>query len=216
MNLILEWWRRRRAARGALATRQRWVVVDCETSGLDVKTDRLLSIGAVAVSEARLVLEDSFVAVLRQPRASGTANILIHGISGTAQQHGVPAADALRDFAAYAARDPLVGFHVAFDRAMLTRVAGEHGLAFAGRIWLDLAELLPVLFDTLGKRCKGLDDWLGAFSIRHPARHDALGDAYATAQLFQVALAEAQRHGLRSVRDLMGAGTSRKWVAGAG
>jgi DNA polymerase-3 subunit epsilon len=159
-------------------------------------------------------LDDSYLALLRQTRASDAANILVHGISGTAQRQGIAPADALRGFAAYAARDPLVAFHAAFDRAMLKRAAREQAVAFEGREWLDLAELLPVLFDELGKRCQSLDDWLGAFSIGHPARHDALGDAYATAQLFQVAMARAPRHGLRNAREFLKAGRSSRWISG--
>ena len=44
----------------------RYVVVDVETSGLDMKRDRLIAIGAVAVVEARIDPADSFAAVLRQ------------------------------------------------------------------------------------------------------------------------------------------------------
>jgi len=60
----------------------RWVVLDCESSGLDPERDRLLSLGAVAVREGRIDHADSFSAVLREAEASGPQNILVHGIGG--------------------------------------------------------------------------------------------------------------------------------------
>ena len=64
---------------------QRYVVVDVETSGLNMKKDRLISIGAIALREGRLDFSDAFQVVLRQAQVSTHANILIHGIGGSAQ-----------------------------------------------------------------------------------------------------------------------------------
>ena len=73
----------------------RWVVVDCETSGLDAARDRLLAVGAVAVRGGHVVLGESYSAVLRQDLESDAANILVHGIGGDAQRNGRPAARVL-------------------------------------------------------------------------------------------------------------------------
>jgi DNA polymerase-3 subunit epsilon len=188
----------------------RWVVVDCETSGLDVARDRLLSIGAVALQEGRIGIADAFSRLLRQAAPSASHNILIHGIGGDAQAAGEEPARVLQDFVAYAGEGPLVAYHAPFDRAMLERATRAHGLRWK-RKWLDVADLLRVLFPARAKQCLGLDDWLLAFGIAHEARHDALGDAFATAQLTQVALQEARRHGFTSVRDVLGAAAARRW-----
>jgi len=192
------------------AERARWVVVDCETSGLDVTRDRLLSIGAVALQHGRIEFAEAFSRLLRQEAPSRADNILVHGIGGDAQAGGDEPARVLRDFFAYAGPGPLVAFHAPFDRAVLERAARAQGLRWK-RKWLDLAELLVVLLPARAKQCRGLDDWLQAFSIAHESRHDALGDAYATAQLLQVALAEAKRHGFATVADVLGAGVSGRW-----
>jgi DNA polymerase-3 subunit epsilon len=75
-----------------------------------------------------------------------------------------------------------------------------------------LAELLPVLFPARGKLESTLDDWLAAFGIAHGSRHDALGDAYATAQLFLPALAEAGRQGFRTVGGVLRAVHAGRWA----
>ena len=46
--------------------RQRYVVVDVETSGLDMKRDRLIAIGAVAVQGGGIDFADAFQIVLQQ------------------------------------------------------------------------------------------------------------------------------------------------------
>src|SRR5262245_37420506 len=38
----------------------RFVVLDCETTGLNPRTDRIITIGAVAVRDGEIVLGDSF------------------------------------------------------------------------------------------------------------------------------------------------------------
>ena len=69
--------------------RARYVVVDTETTGLDLRRDCVIAIGAAAVSAGRLPLSDCFETVLRQDKASPDANILIHGIGGQMQLSGV-------------------------------------------------------------------------------------------------------------------------------
>ncbi|HET9734106.1 MAG TPA: 3'-5' exonuclease [Burkholderiales bacterium] len=188
----------------------RWVVVDCETSGLDVARDRLLQIGAVALQDGRIGIADAFSRLLRQEAPSGADNILVHGIGGDAQAGGAEPARVLHEFVEYAGAGPLVAFHAPFDRAVLERAARAHGLRWK-RKWLDVADLLRVLYAARAKQCRGLDDWLQAFGIPHDSRHDALGDAFVTAQLMQVALQEARRHGFTSVRDILAAAAARRW-----
>ncbi len=117
----------------------RFVVVDVETTGLNLLTDTLISIGAVAVVNGRIALGDSFSVVLQQRESSRKENILIHGISGSEQREGVLPADALLTFLEYLGKSPLVAFHVAFDETMIRRALHQYlGISFK-RPWLDLA-----------------------------------------------------------------------------
>lgn len=195
------------------ADQARWVVVDCESSGLDPGSDRLLSIGAIAVEAGRIRVDRGFSTVLRQASPSEASNIVIHGISGGEQLGGVDAREALLQFTAFAGEGPLVAFHAAFDRALLSRAAGRTGVRLRNA-WLDLAELAPVLYPKQAARCRALDQWLDHFGIVNPARHDALGDAYATAQLFQVLLTGARAQRLIAVGELIAAESGRRWLSG--
>lgn len=192
-------WFRRTPLEGA-----RWVVIDCETSGLDAARDRLLSVGAVAVRDGRVEAQEFFQAEIQQDMPSARENILIHGIGGDAQRSGQPLAEVIDALARFLGDGLPVGFHAPFDAAVLCR----HGLQARGK-WLDLATLAPALFPAQGKADSPLEHWLGAFGIPARARHDALGDAFATAQLLLVALAAAKRQRVASVEDLREAASSR-------
>ncbi|HEX5363339.1 MAG TPA: 3'-5' exonuclease [Gallionella sp.] len=192
----------------------RFVVVDVETSGLNLAHDRLISIGAVAVVGGRIALGDSFSEVLQQQSASDRQNILLHGITGTAQLDGRPAADVLLDFLEYLGDAPLVAFHVTFDETMIRRALREHlGISFK-RPWLDLAYLMPALRPELARRYRSLDDWGGHFDIRNELRHNALADALATAELFLVAASLARAKGISRFDGLRDLEKAQRWVSG--
>jgi DNA polymerase-3 subunit epsilon len=188
----------------------RHVVLDVETSGLNVHSDHLIAIGAVAVVDLRISLADSFHVVLRQAAPSSDANILVHRIGGTAQMEGEDSAESLLCFLDFVGKSPLVGFHAPFDEIMIRRAMRAHlGLSFR-RKWLDLAWLAPALLPEV--KATGLDDWTGRFGIVNANRHNALADAMATARLFLVLQHQAQGRGLKTVEDLMKNARAREWL----
>jgi len=164
-------------------TRSRYVVVDVETSGLNVNKDRLIAIGAVALSHGKIALGDSLEIVLQQQRVSDKQNILIHGIGGTAQSEGVPPIDALLTFLEFVGRDPLVAFHVEFDETMIGRAMRQFLGFKMKQPWADLAYVAPALYPELARSHRSLDQWMSFFGITNYARHSALADAVATAEL---------------------------------
>jgi DNA polymerase III subunit epsilon len=187
----------------------RWVVVDCESSGLDPARDRLLALGAVAVRDGRIAPAESFAALLRQAAPSAPENILVHGIGAQAQLSGRPPEEALAELRAFLGEGMPVAFHAEFDAELLRRALGRA----APRRWLDLAVLAPALYPERAAACRALDDWLAAFGIAQQARHDALGDAFAAAQLLLVLLAAARRQGVATLEGLQGTARARRWLA---
>jgi DNA polymerase-3 subunit epsilon len=146
----------------------------------------------------RIELGEAFGAHVRSPVASGAENILVHGIGGDAQRAAPPAEEVLPQLARFAEGAIPVAFHAWFDREVLHRA----GLRLAQR-WLDLEPLAHALYPE--KRLRTLDEWLGAFRIQPAARHDALLDALAAAELLLVLLAQARGARMRNVEDLRAA-----------
>lgn len=193
----------------------RIVVVDVETSGLSLSRDHLLAIGAVGIHGGRIAMADCFEVLLRQEVASEKPNILVHGIGGTAQRTGLPPAEALLDFLEYLDGAPLLAFHALFDETML-RKACRKFLGFELRhAWADLANLLPELYPQHAKKCHALDDWLNCFSLHNDARHNALADAMATAQLGLMTLRSAHAKGNSDFKSLQEMEKAQRWLSKA-
>lgn len=192
--------------------RSRCVVVDVETSGLNLMEDRLISIGAVSVVNGKISLGDSFYVVLQQATVSDKSNILLHGIGEAAQSAGVPAADALLDFLDFLGQDPLIAFHVTFDQTMIQRAMRTFlGFSFKHR-WSDMAYVMPALNPAHASRYRSLDDWISHFNIQNEARHNALADALVTAQLFQIGLSQASKRNIPDFAGLYDLEKAQRWV----
>ena len=198
--------------RTAELSMDRIVVVDVESTGLSLANDHLIAIGAVAIRAGRIALADSFEVVLRQEAASGKENILVHGIGGSEQRSGLPPEEALLAFLAYLDGAPLLAYHVVFDAGML-RKACKQFLGFDFRhTWADLAYVMPELFPEQYHRQRALDEWLLRFAIVNEARHNALADAVATAQLGLVAISAARAHHATTFKSLQEMERARRWL----
>lgn len=191
----------------------RMVVVDVETSGLDVYNDWLIAIGAVEIVDNRLICGRSFYKVLRQTKVSSDDNIVIHGISGTVQTEGEDPVDALLSFLEYIGKATLIGYNAPFDDVMIRKALKQHlGIRFKGD-WIDLAWLAPSLYGDRSIKPRGLDEWLRQYSIVNPLRHNALADAFVTAQLFMILKCVAAEKGFHSPKELIELARSQHLLA---
>lgn len=193
----------------------RIVVLDVETSGLSLKKDRLIAIGAVAIVQGRIMLDDAFDIVLRQEQVSSKSNILIHGIAGGKQRSGTDPTEALMQFLEYIGADPLVAFHVAFDQSMLEKsLKAWLQTDLKKRQWIDLAYLAPALLREQALNHRTLDDWMRLFQIQNHRRHNAVADALATAELFLCINKKCEQKGWRKLHSLSTAERQYRQILG--
>lgn len=190
-----------------------WCVVDVETGGLDAQRDPLLAIGAVAIEHGRIALDASLEVGLAQAQSTAAANILIHGISGSEQRAGQAPHEAVLTWLEFARNAPRVAFHAGFDQTVLQRAEREQlGLSVTAP-WFDAAVVAPLLFPDAAPHCRHLDDWLAHFGIAAYARHGALADAYATAELWLVLIEAARRDHITTAHQLRGLLRARRWLS---
>jgi len=184
------------------ASTGRFVVVDVETTGLNLAKDRLISIAAIAMTGRQILLGETYETILKQDAASAKENILLHGIGGTAQVEGESPVDALLGFLEFVGKDPLVAYHAAFDEGMIRKAIQQYlGFKLQHR-WLDLAFVAPGLYPELASRFRALDDWTGYFDIPNYARHNAMADSLATAQLGLIVFGRARQRGVCDLQGL--------------
>jgi DNA polymerase-3 subunit epsilon len=188
----------------------RFVTLDLETTGPRMYVDRIISIGAVAVTGATVRHDDAFEALLRQDRSSEVDNILVHQIGGQQQLGGSDPVEALVRCLEYVADSRVVAFRAEFDQTVFRReVRARLGLDPWPR-FIDLAALLPAIFP--GTANDTLDDWVAHFGLPPIGRHHAIADAYATAQLLMIVLHAAPRAGIETSRDLRDAELAQRWL----
>ncbi|WP_166366296.1 3'-5' exonuclease [Pseudomonas akapageensis] len=177
---------------------QRWVVLDLETTGLNLNRDQVLSIGAVVIEDAAIDLGQQFERTLQCSDLKPGPSVLIHGLGPSAIAAGSNPADALLDLLQFIGDSPVLAFHAPFDQRMLTRALKDRlGFRLQHRFF-DLAELAPMLCPHATLREAALDDWTAYFGLQAQARHHASADALVTAELALILFSKARRQQIDS------------------
>lgn len=181
---------------------QRWVVLDLETSGLNLNRDQVLSIGAVAIEDGAIDFSQQFERTLHRPAQKTTPSVLIHGLGPDALAAGCDPAGALLDLLEFIGDSPVLAFHAPFDQRMLARALKDSLGYRLQHPFFDVAELAPMLNPDTVLREASLDDWVARFGLQVDERHNASADAQVTAELALILLSQARRQQLDSPLQL--------------
>ncbi|PWB30494.1 3'-5' exonuclease [Pseudomonas sp. SDI] len=181
---------------------QRWVVLDLETSGLNVNRDQVLSIGAVVIEDGAIDFAQQFERTLHRHDHKTGPSVLLHGLGPSAIAAGCDPAEALLAFMTFVGDSPLLAFHAGFDQRMLARALKDSLGYKLQHPFLDVAELAPLLNPAVVLRDAGLDDWTAYFGLQAAERHHASADAQVTAELALILFSQARRQQLDSPRLL--------------
>lgn len=99
-----------------------WVSLDCETTGLDVRRDEIISIGAVRIAGGRLLTSERLELLVQPERGVSPESVRIHRLRERDVARGLPAPEAARRLLRFIGSRPLVGYYLEFDVAMLNRI----------------------------------------------------------------------------------------------
>jgi DNA polymerase-3 subunit epsilon len=182
------------------------VVLDSETTGLDTRRDRLITIGAVAVENGEIRLDDSFEVLLKLDY--NHSSVTVHGITRDEASKGMDEPAALELFLDYLRDGVIVGHHIGHDIQTLNVAYERHFSMQLKNRFLDTMDLTLHLTDdgAFADRpmAKGfsLDALCDMFGISPHDRHTAGGDAFITAHIFLRLLSAARRTGRTSVASI--------------
>ncbi len=99
-----------------------WIVLDCETTGLNVRTDAIISIGAVRIVGNRILTSERLELLIKPQCNVGADSIRVHRLRKRDLADGVPIEQAIHTLLHFIGSRPLVGYYLEFDVAMLNRV----------------------------------------------------------------------------------------------
>ncbi len=189
-------------ARGAAVADTRladltFVVFDTETTGLSPATDAVVQIAAVRLVNGRRVTGEVFDTLVDPKRPIPAASTAIHGISDAMVTGAPDITQAGRQFHRFAEGAVLIAHNAPFDMEFLRRQEAGIGASFDHPV-LDTVLLSAVVYGQLAQHSlDALSARLG-ITIPEEARHTALGDTIATAEVFLKLLPMLQARGLET------------------
>lgn len=162
-----------------METNEELIAVDLEMTGLQVKTDRILEIGAVRIVNG--AIQDRFQTFVNPHRKIDARITELTGIVSEMVEDAPEAEDALRMFLEFAGDAPFLGHNVIFDYGFLKQCAVNHNIPLE-RNALDTLKIARKVLQEPEK--KSLEALCGYFHIDREHAHRAVDDAKATAELF--------------------------------
>lgn len=175
------------------------VVLDVETTGLDVRQDRLVALGAVRMRGSEIDVSGALDLRVDPGVAIPEEATRIHHIADADVKGAPSAAGALGRLADFIGGAVVVGHSINFDLAVLRHEAARHGVAWREPRALDAALLAaamaPQRLDT------SLEGLATSYGLEIEGRHTALGDALGTARIFAAMLPDLRRRGVRTLAE---------------
>ncbi len=186
----------------------RFVVLDTETTGLNIKKDNLLSIGAIIIENQEIIINQSLELIVFNDTKVENEAILIHGILPTDSKEGKQAKIALEEFINFLGNSVIVAHHTGFDRAMLTKAIRVLYPSFNFyNNDLDTAKMAMKIDNIstdrqiVDRQKYTLDALCERYDIEVVERHTAWGDAFTTALLFLKLAAILEERGVNKLKD---------------
>lgn len=159
-----------------------FTVFDCETTGLDPSGgDEIIQIGAVRIVNSRILRGETIDQLVDPRRSIPEAGIPIHHIHPQMLRGQPTIRQALPAFCRFAEGSVLVGHNVAFDMRFLKLKEAATGCVFDHPV-LDTLLLSSIVHPA--EDSHSLEAIAARLGITIGARHTALGDALATAEVF--------------------------------
>ena len=168
-----------------------WVALDCETTGLNVHRDQIISIGAVRIAGDRILASERLELLVRPSRAISPDAVRVHGLRERVVAQGLDPDAAMMRLMRFIGSRPLVGYYLEFDVAMIDRaVFPRLGMGLPQR----KIEVSAMFYDWQRRQLPPYYEpaqidlrfatMMGKLDLPMEAVHDALSDAVMAALAF--------------------------------
>lgn len=169
-----------------------WVSLDCETTGLDRRSDEIISVAAVRI-QGRRILTSQRLKLLVKPRYKAIAReaVRVHQLRELDVKQGLEPEDAMRELLRFIGSRPLVGYYLEFDVAMINRVIypllgvdlPQRKIEVSG-LYYDLKNRQRSVLEQDASIDLRFDTLLADLKLPKWPAHDALNDAVMAALAF--------------------------------
>ena len=162
-----------------------WACIDFETTGLDLRRDEVISVGAVDIHESRVDSESEFYTLCRPTRPSAVSAIEVHGITETDLATAPSAGDVASQLEARLTQRLIIAHAAWIEDAFLSRWTKDHSVAL-NCTTVDTAALARAAGVVEAKHGSepGLEYLATRLKLPIFTPHHALGDSFTTAVVF--------------------------------
>ena len=156
------------------------VALDLETTGLNPKTDRILEIGAVKLTDGKVT--DTYSVFVNSGKHVSEFITGLTGITDEMIQSGLPVKEAIEGFLAFCGDADILGHNILFDYSFLKRNAVNLGYSFE-KNGIDTLKIAQKFLSELPSRSLGA--LCAHYQIIQEKQHRAFEDAVSAYRLYE-------------------------------
>lgn len=164
-----------------------YICFDCETTGLSVEKDDIISIGAVLIKNNTIVSSKKFVKFIKPKTKLQEEAIKIHMIRECDLEEAEDITKVIEEFIEFIGNRKLVGYYLEFDVAMINKyIKSSLGITLPNRTYEVSAIYYDWKIDKIPQSNIDLrfDSISKDLDIPKMGKHDAYNDAIMTAMMF--------------------------------
>lgn len=163
------------------------VCFDCETTGLNPRKDKLVSLSAIKIKGNEILTSDALNLTFQQTSAISEDSIKIHWIRNEDTKQGLSEQEGIEAFLHFIGSRQLVGYYLEFDVAMVNQVIKPWlGITLPNAQIEVSAHYYDYKEEIIPKKIIDLsfDSILKDLDLPNLGQHDAFSDAFMTSLIY--------------------------------
>lgn len=200
-------------------TEATYIVIDTELTGLNLKKDSIVSIGAVKMHGGRIDLGKIYYRIVEPKSKLTKESVVIHGITPSEASECPTIEKLLPEFLDFCRNGIIVGHFVSIDLAFINKEMMKFFNFSLKNKAVDTQMIYKWILKKEEQHCafhEGLSEDIDLFtlankySIMVTESHNSLNDAFITAQLLQRFIPLMSKYGIKTIEELVSIGRPRR------